>query len=179
MNVSPNSNVQFPVPQYFDTCPQSAQMTRNDSAGLALGPPQTNLEFEPLGSTSSMDSSSNHNSYWSNNRDDGGGYADFLTEDEIRMKSNEILENEDMRQLLRVLSMGGSGTAPNLTDEEFRFPPFVPTPTPNYNFDEERSSRSGKAFVGWLKIKAAMRWGIFIRKKAAERRKAQLVELDD
>jgi hypothetical protein len=29
-----------------------------------------------------------------------------------------------------------------------------------------------------LKIKAAMRWGFFIRKKAAERR-AQLVELDD
>ncbi|KAK8947388.1 hypothetical protein KSP39_PZI006994 [Platanthera zijinensis] len=37
-------------------------------------------------------------------------------------------------------------------------------------------STSGKAVVGWLKIKAAMRWGIFIRKKAAERR-AQIIEL--
>ncbi|KAK8953057.1 hypothetical protein KSP40_PGU014329 [Platanthera guangdongensis] len=39
-------------------------------------------------------------------------------------------------------------------------------------------SSSGKAVVWWLKIKAAMRWGIFIRKKAAERR-AQIIELED
>ncbi|KAF2561411.1 hypothetical protein F2Q70_00014824 [Brassica cretica] len=35
-----------------------------------------------------------------------------------------------------------------------------------------------RSVVGWLKIKAAMRWGFFIRRKAAERR-AQIVELDD
>uniref|UniRef100_F6I7S3 Uncharacterized protein n=1 Tax=Vitis vinifera TaxID=29760 RepID=F6I7S3_VITVI len=45
-------------------------------------------------------------------------------------------------------------------------------------FDEDRSRSSGKAVVGWLKLKAALRWGIFVRKKAAERR-AQLVELDE
>ncbi|KAK8962048.1 hypothetical protein KSP40_PGU020846 [Platanthera guangdongensis] len=39
-------------------------------------------------------------------------------------------------------------------------------------------SSSSKAVVWWLKIKAAMRWGIFIRKKAAERR-AQIIELED
>ena len=32
--------------------------------------------------------------------------------------------------------------------------------------------------VGWLKLRAALRWGIFIRKRAAERR-AQIVQLDD
>ncbi|KAK8965374.1 hypothetical protein KSP40_PGU006628 [Platanthera guangdongensis] len=36
----------------------------------------------------------------------------------------------------------------------------------------------GESVVWWLKIKAAMRWGIFIRKKAAERR-AQIIELED
>ncbi|KAF9683508.1 hypothetical protein SADUNF_Sadunf04G0021100 [Salix dunnii] len=42
----------------------------------------------------------------------------------------------------------------------------------------DRSRSSGKAVVGWLKLKVALRCGIFVRKKAAERR-AQLVELDD
>ncbi|GKV53037.1 hypothetical protein SLEP1_g59587 [Rubroshorea leprosula] len=45
------------------------------------------------------------------------------------------------------------------------------------NFDEDRS-RPGKAVVGFLKIKAALRWGFFIRKKAAERQ-AQIVELEE
>ncbi|KAI8017633.1 Calmodulin-binding protein 60 E [Camellia lanceoleosa] len=44
-------------------------------------------------------------------------------------------------------------------------------------YGQERGRTSGKAVVVWLKVKAALRWGIFIRKKAAERR-AQLVELD-
>ncbi|KAK8965375.1 hypothetical protein KSP40_PGU006629 [Platanthera guangdongensis] len=44
--------------------------------------------------------------------------------------------------------------------------------------DLSQHSSSGKAVVWWLKIKAAMRWGIFIRKKAAERR-AQIIELED
>lgn len=63
----------------------------------------------------------------------------------------------------------------NMADDGYSFSSYMPSPIPN--FDEDRS-RSGKAVVGWLKIKAAMRWGFFIRKKAAERR-AQIVELDD
>ena len=90
------------------------------------------------------------------------------------MRSHEMLENEDMQQLLRVFSMGGS----NLHEDGYGFPSCMPSPCPNFNFDEDRSRSSGKAVVGWLKIKAAMRWGIFVRKKAAERR-AQLVELED
>ncbi|CAI0542497.1 unnamed protein product [Linum tenue] len=42
---------------------------------------------------------------------------------------------------------------------------------------QDRGRSSGKAVVGWLKLKAALRWGIFVRKRAAERR-AQLIELD-
>ena len=89
------------------------------------------------------------------------------------MRSHEMLENEDMQQLLRMFSMGGHASV-NGHDEGFSFPSFMPSPMPN--FDDR--NRSGKAVVGWLKIKAAMRWGFFIRRKAAERR-AQIVELDD
>ncbi|KAJ0082207.1 hypothetical protein Patl1_10878 [Pistacia atlantica] len=46
-------------------------------------------------------------------------------------------------------------------------------PSANYSYEDDRSRSSGKAVVGWLKLKAALRWGIFIRKKAAEKR-AQL-----
>ena len=80
-----------------------------------------------------------------------------------------------MQQLLRVFNMGGASTG--LPDETFSFP-YMQSPLPNPGFEGEPSRPSGKAVVGWLKIKAAMRWGIFVRKKAAERR-AQLVELDD
>ncbi|XP_020100462.1 calmodulin-binding protein 60 B-like [Ananas comosus] len=100
----------------------------------------------------------------------------FFSEEEIRMRSNEMLENEDMQQLLRVFSMGGNSV--NLPEDGYCFQSYIPSPCPNFNFDEDRSRASGKAVVGWLKIKAAMRWGIFVRKKAAERR-AQLVEIED
>ena len=110
---------------------------------------------------------------WPRNRD--SQYADDFTED-IRVKSHQMLESEDMQQLLRVFSMGGaSGSSP---DDTFNFQSYMPSPLPNLGFETERSHSSGKAVVGWLKIKAAMRWGIFVRKKAAERR-VQLVELED
>lgn len=84
-----------------------------------------------------------------------------------------MLENEDMQHLLRLFSMGGHA-AINIPEDGFEFPSYMQSPQ---QYDEDRS-RSGKAVVGWLKIKAAMRWGFFIRKKAAERR-AQIVELDE
>jgi len=103
-------------------------------------------------------------------------------EEEIRMRSHEILENEEMQHLLRVLTMGGAQGTSGMADDGYGFSSYMNTPGTTFGFDtEERGgtrSSSGKAVVGWLKIKAAMRWGIFVRKKAAERR-AQLVELDD
>lgn len=139
----------------------------NDNrAGLALGPPQSAVPgFQVM--QQSQPPNINPFDDWSHNQ---------ISEDEIRNRSHELLESDDMQQLLRLFSMGGHV---NMPDETFSsFPSFMPTPS-NYNnsFEEDRS-RPGKAVVGWLKIKAAMRWGFFIRKKAAERR-AQLVELDD
>ncbi|WOL19726.1 calmodulin-binding protein 60 B-like [Canna indica] len=153
-----------------------AEIPRNDSSVLALGSSQHSssqiqLAGQPI-------QSSNFNSYydWSHQRVNHG-VDDFLTEEEIRTRSHQILENEDMQQLLRNISVVGAPS--NLPEDVFGFPSFTTSPSPFFNFDEDQNRSSGKAVVGWLKIKAAMRWGIFIRKKAAERRRAQLVELED
>lgn len=174
-------------PMQFDRSPfisepqfNGTQLIRNSASTsshnpnlLALAPPpqtpQTlNLDF----SQQHMDSLSNPY----------GRVDDYLMEEEIRMRSHEILENEEMQQLLRVLTMGGAQGTSGMADDGYGFSSYMNTPGTTFGFDtEERGgtrSSSGKAVVGWLKIKAAMRWGIFVRKKAAERR-AQLVELDD
>ncbi|XVE71792.1 hypothetical protein DITRI_Ditri10aG0180300 [Diplodiscus trichospermus] len=155
---------------------QQTQSSRNDNnvVGLALGPPQSSaLGFQNIGS--SMPSSSlNPFEDWTNNRDKG--VEDLFSEEEIRLRSHEMLENEDMQQLLRLFSMGGHASINVTEDGGYGFTNYMPSPMPNY-IDEDRS-RPGKAVVGWLKIKAAMRWGFFIRKKAAERR-AQIVELEE
>jgi hypothetical protein len=144
---------------------------------LALGPPQQqhqSFEFTEVGQ-SMQPTGMNPFDAWSQPQENHGGVDDYLME-EIRMRSHEILENDEMQQMLRILSTGGTLT--NLTEDSFNFPPYMPAPSPNMPFEDDRSRAPGKAVVGWLKIKAAMRWGIFVRKKAAERR-AQLVELDD
>ncbi|XP_027071329.2 calmodulin-binding protein 60 B-like [Coffea arabica] len=150
------------------------QNTRYDNrAALALAPPQSSSSFQTVGS-SVQPSNLNPFEDWTQNRDKS--VDDFLSEEEIRLRSHEMLENEDMQHLLRLFSMGGHA-AVNVPDDNFAFQSYMPSPSPNYSYDEDRT-RSGKAVVGWLKIKAAMRWGFFIRKKAAERR-AQIVELED
>lgn len=163
------------IPQNQFIGSNHTQFTRNDSTSLALAPPQQqqSLEFQPIGQ---LIQPSNGNSYddWPSQPDTTRVTDDLFSEEEIRMRSHEMLENEDMQHLLRVFSMGGS----NLHEDGYSFPSFMPSPCPNFQFDEDRRRSSGKAVVGWLKIKAAMRWGIFVRKKAAERR-AQLVELED
>ena len=148
------------------------QTTRNDhgTVGLALGPPQSSSGFH-AGSSSIQQSTMNPFDDWSHNRDKG--VDEFFSEEEIRLRSHEMLENEDMQHLLRLFSMGGH--APMNAEDGYSYPSFMPSPMPS--FDEDRS-RSGRAVVGWLKIKAAMRWGFFIRKIAAEKR-AQIEELDD
>ncbi|CAN6914784.1 hypothetical protein Bca4012_088122 [Brassica carinata] len=90
-------------------------------------------------------------------------------ENDLLSRSHEMLESEDMQQLLQLCSMGGGDG-----EAGYGFPSFMQN-TPMVHEDRVRS---GKAVVGWLKIKAAMKWGIFIRKKAAEKRRAQIVELD-
>ncbi|CAO2037379.1 unnamed protein product [Urochloa humidicola] len=166
---SSSSNVQPPYDDTFSfLAPNMLTGSSNDSMGLELG------QLQQLISQSQPIQPANVGyTDWSRNRE--SQYGDDFTED-IRIKSHQMLESEDMQQLLRVFSMGGaSGSLP---DDTFNFQSYMPSPLPNLGFEAERSHSSGKAVVGWLKIKAAMRWGIFVRKKAAERR-AQLVELED
>ena len=116
---------------------------------------------------------------WSRPRN-GPGLEDFYSE-EIRLRSSEMLESDDMQRLLKTFNMGvgvGIGSAFDHSDEACysNTVPYEPQMDRAYGHDRGRSS--GKAVVGWLKLKAALRWGIFVRKRAAERR-AQLVELDD
>ncbi|ESQ50567.1 hypothetical protein EUTSA_v10022604mg [Eutrema salsugineum] len=139
-------------------------------ARLALCPPTGSQSQQMVQPPPEMNS---FNSDWSNT---GNG---FLSEEEIRARSNEMLENDDMQQLLRLFSMSGGEqqqtTPMNLSEDGFGFHSFGQSSMADY---EEDRSNSGKPVVGWLKIKAAMRWGFFIRRKAAQRR-AQIVELDD
>ncbi|PIN03413.1 hypothetical protein CDL12_24067 [Handroanthus impetiginosus] len=142
--------------------------------GLALGPPQSPSPSFQTGNSSLQQPSLNPFEDWSTNRDKG--VDDFLSEEEIRMRSHEMLENEDMQHLLRLFSMGGHASV-NVPEDGFSFPSYIASPSPGFVYSEDRP-RSGKVVAGWLKIKAAMRWGIFIRKKAAERR-ACIEELED
>ncbi|PSS04292.1 Calmodulin-binding protein 60 B like [Actinidia chinensis var. chinensis] len=169
-----NSRAQFDsnLFPFHDQQISNSHQIQSNRTGLALGPPQSS-SFETIGS-SVQNANLNPFDDWSNNRDKVT--EDFMSEEEIRIRSHEILESEDMQHLLRFWSMGNH-TPINGPEDGFTFPSYIPSPSPSFGFDEDRG-RSGKAVVGWLKIKAAMRWGFFIRKKAAERR-AQLVELDD
>lgn len=145
--------------------------SENSAVGLALGRPQSSTSgFQTL-SNSFQPSSLTPFDDWSHNRDKG--VDDFFSEEEIRMRSHEMLENDDMQHLLRIFSMGNHASI--MPEDAFAFSSYISS-SPMPNFDEDRTR--GKAVVGWLKIKAAMRWGFFIRKKAAERR-AQIVELED
>ncbi|GMH13801.1 hypothetical protein Nepgr_015642 [Nepenthes gracilis] len=155
---------------------QQTQIRRDDNRiGLGLDHMQSTSSGFQMANPSVQHSNLNLYDGWSHNRDRGA--EDFFSEEEIRVKSQEMLESEDMQQLLRIFSMGGHASI-NVPEEGYSYQSFLPSPSPNFGgFDEDRR-HSGKAVVGWLKIKAAMRWGFFIRKKAAERR-AQLVELDE
>ncbi|XP_015888112.1 calmodulin-binding protein 60 B [Ziziphus jujuba] len=169
-NVNLNTSIQFDSSSFalqnqLPSTSHQAQFQRAENV-LALGPPQSSASgFQNIGT-------SNLNSF--------RGVEDFFSEEDIRMRSHEMLENEDMQHLLRIINMGGHGHGSiNVSEDGIPYSSaYMGTPSLNYNFDDDRSRSSGKAVVGWLKLKAALRWGIFIRKKAAERR-AQLVELDD
>ncbi|KAI3803069.1 hypothetical protein L1987_31217 [Smallanthus sonchifolius] len=104
------------------------------------------------------------------------GFGDSFSK-EVRLRSSEMLETDDMQKLLRSFGVGTTVPAFGLyNNDSYRYNiPHEPQVDPVYAQGHGRGS--GKAVVGWLKLKAALRWGIFIRKKAAERR-AQLVELD-
>ncbi|WCJ42924.1 Calmodulin-binding protein [Euphorbia peplus] len=160
------TTLSFPLQNPPVSTSHQAEFQRNDGL-LALGQSQL--------------SAANFQDDYTPNINSFRGSDDFFPEEEIRMRSHEILEDEDMQHLLRIFNMGGQGFSslnPN-EEEHYSFPSsHLPAPSPNYSFSGGTSRSSGKAVVGWLKLKAALRWGIFVRKKAAERR-AQIIELDD
>lgn len=106
----------------------------------------------------------------------GHGFGESFSE-EVRLRSSEMLETDDMQKLLRSFGVGATGPTFGLYDNGSYGYKVPHEPQVGTLYAQGHARGSGKAVVGWLKLKAALRWGIFIRKKAAERR-AQLVELD-
>ncbi|XP_057537200.1 calmodulin-binding protein 60 C-like [Amaranthus tricolor] len=170
MNINGSSSHFSPVsvspPNQFMGASGLNQPSRN-SNGLNFGSTQPSLSgLQPVGTSDFADYRGSENT---------------LSEEEIRMRSNQMLEHEDMQHLLRLFGMGGGHGQNPVGVPEDTYPysaAYAPSPAINFNFEEDRTRSSGKAVVGWLKLKAALRWGIFIRKKAAERR-AQIVELEE
>ncbi|KAI3818760.1 hypothetical protein L1987_12577 [Smallanthus sonchifolius] len=182
-----SQNMNLNAPTEFDTTSftlhnslfnGSQQPPRNDNNTLALGLTQPSTPNFLSFNTNTLNLSSSFR-----------GSDDYFPEEEIRMRSHEMLENEDMQHMLRLFNMGGGGgqgqgqgqTSGSHVNENY-YPystGYMPnTPSFGHGFDVDKTRSSGKAVVGWLKLKAALRWGIFIRKQAAERR-AQIVELED
>ncbi|KAM0048765.1 putative CALMODULIN-BINDING PROTEIN60 [Helianthus debilis subsp. tardiflorus] len=153
----------------------SQQPAANDNNILALGLTQPSASSFLSGNTNTLNLSSSFR-----------GLDDYFPEEEIRMRSHEMLENEDMQHLLRLFNMGNGGahgqtSGSHVNENYYQYSSGYMPNTPSnfgYGFDVDKTRSSGKAVVGWLKLKAALRWGIFIRKQAAERR-AQIVELEE
>ncbi|TKY71628.1 Calmodulin-binding protein 60 B [Spatholobus suberectus] len=164
-----NSSIQFdstafPLQNQLMSASHQSQLPRNEN-GMTLGPRQSATPgFQNVGISNPT----------------YRGFEDYFPEEEIRTRSHEMLENEDMQHLLRIFNMEGQSHASfNAPEDAYPYSSaYMPAASMSYKLDDERNRSSGKAVVGWLKLKAALRWGIFIRKRAAERR-AQLVQLDD
>eukprot|EP00850_Spirogloea_muscicola_P018539 SM000171S03228 [mRNA] locus=s171:109238:113295:+ [translate_table: standard] len=115
---------------------------------------------------------------------------ELLSEEELRRKSMQILsENDDMHQQMQQLlaMLGDMGATPtanlaaNLQGDGYEILQggiFAPLADMGINIGGDRPKTNGKANIGWLKLKAALRWGIFIRKRAAARR-ARIEEVED
>ncbi|XP_076940632.1 calmodulin-binding protein 60 B-like [Bidens hawaiensis] len=178
-----SQNMNLNAPTQFDTTSftlhnpmvnGSQQPLANDNI-LALGLTQPSASNFLSGNTNTLNLSSSFR-----------GLEDYFPEEEIRMRSHEMLENEDMQHLLRLFNMGNNGahgqtSGSHANENYYQYSSGYMPNTPSnfgYGFDVDKTRSSGKAVVGWLKLKAALRWGIFIRKQAAERR-AQIVELED
>jgi len=177
-----NSNIESRQQSAVSSSSQQSYVGNTGMTGLALGPPQSDLTTSSpaiLALAPGIMNASSGGIKWQSHVQDN--YAQGLmveelpTEDELRARSLEFLENEDMhtqiQQLLRMFNTGeGSFTGEDLNFSGSQVG--VPTVT------SQETRANGKAFVGWLKLKAALRWGIFVRKQAAARR-AQLEEVED
>ncbi|CAD5175367.1 unnamed protein product [Musa acuminata subsp. malaccensis] len=131
---------------------------------------EDNTGLQPFNQTEQRpDASINHD--WP--QPDAHSTDDFP--DFIRSISQPLFE--DIFHSLDDICTGGASTS---LHGGFDFSSCTPLWSPEFNLDHYQNSTSGRA-VGWLKITkiaAAIRWALFIRKKAADRRKAKLVELE-
>ncbi|KAH7860294.1 hypothetical protein Vadar_011740 [Vaccinium darrowii] len=171
-----------------ESTPQCQTRTHPPSNSQSIEFPS--MRSDPMAGMMSMDygsvgmsgfcGSSYNPGEWSRPRD-GRGFEDFS--EEIRLRSLEMLDGDDMQTLLKTFNMGvgvGIGSAFGHSNEggySYNAPNEHQLDQRYGQEPQELGRSSGKAVVGWLKLKAALRWGIFVRKRAAERR-AQLVELD-
>ncbi|KAG9456273.1 hypothetical protein H6P81_000781 [Aristolochia fimbriata] len=149
---------------------QLIEIPSDHSLGLALATSQTTtirqIALKPC------DPSRLVSSDWSRHRE-GRRFEQFFSGQGISSRSTGMSGNENMQWLL-----GNFDGSSSHTDETFY------SHSMNYRSEykyveteQARSQISGKAVAGWLKLRAALKWGIFTRKRTAERR-AQLVELE-
>ncbi|CAM6007208.1 unnamed protein product [Sphagnum balticum] len=177
-----NSNIESRQQSAVSSSSQQSYVGNSGMTGLALGPPQSDLTTSSpafLALAPGIMNASSGGMEWQSqvqeNYAQGLMVEELPTEDELRARSLEFLENEDMHtQIQQLLRMFNTGEG-SFTGEDINFSGSqvgVPTVT------SQETRANGKAFVGWLKLKAALRWGIFVRKQAAARR-AQLEEVED
>ncbi|KAH9290788.1 hypothetical protein KI387_034905, partial [Taxus chinensis] len=98
---------------------------------------------------------------------------------------NQGLDGADLQahvqSLIQIMNAGTSGQPNNLFysmegDEAFSFKVFTPVTDVSLTVSTRRLN--GKASIFWLKLKAALKWGISVRKVAAAKR-ARLEEIGD
>ncbi|GLJ19255.1 hypothetical protein SUGI_0346340 [Cryptomeria japonica] len=116
---------------------QNALSGTGSLVGLELGPPQSTVSivvpYHSMGTVMQL-GSINGVEDWSHNRDNRGQVDDYFSEEDIRTRSLEMLENEDMQHLLCMFSIGGGGVG--VADDAFQYAVAF-TPAVNYGLNED------------------------------------------
>ncbi|WVZ20081.1 hypothetical protein V8G54_007403 [Vigna mungo] len=180
--VSSEPNQQSQITNNYSASPGLTDYLFGRSDSQMVGTSLTESEISLNGSMNYITGENHENAGtyfagdWSRPRS-GQGLEDIVAE-ELRLRSSEMLESDDMQRLLKTINAGVnmSGNIGHSNEGCYAYS-LQYEPQMYHSFGEDQGKPSGKAVVGWLKLKAALRWGIFIRKKAAERR-AQLTELN-
>ncbi|BAT79611.1 hypothetical protein LR48_Vigan04g047000 [Vigna angularis] len=180
--VSSEPNQQSQITNNYSASPGLTDYLFGRSDSQMVGTSLTDSEISLNGSMNYITDENHENAGtyfagdWSRPRS-GQGLEDIVAE-ELRLRSSEMLESDDMQRLLKTINAGVnmSGNVGHSNEGCYAYS-LQYEPQMYHSFGEDQGKPSGKAVVGWLKLKAALRWGIFIRKKAAERR-AQLTELN-
>ena len=164
-----------PIPHLIDfpfsRPDQAALMALNSQQHQQQAALQSSMDYNSMSGGAGAVGCSYLSGDWSRPRGGQQGLEDIVAE-EIRLRSSEMLESDDMQRLLRTFGVGVGNSDEACYSYSVQYEPQI-----DQTFGQERGKGPGKAVVGWLKLKAALRWGIFVRRRAAERR-AQLTELD-